>query len=176
MQAVLLAYRSEEARPQAPPIYEEAGRIRQDLLGPLPGAETEAEPETAEPAAPPAAGTPTSTPPPTRGKAATQQPTVLRPSDLDRSKVTGQAAPAGRLPSRSRTVPQVPPAPALRQWTRPEPTFEEGSTENVPEEGGEVPQVLTPPPAGVYYRPGIQSTGRLHLEVGPTRGKRTERG
>lgn len=180
MQAVLLAYRSEDARPQAPPMYEEAGRIRQDLLGPFPTAEKPAEPEpNGEPAVPAAGGAPT--PPPTPGRSAARQPTVLRPSDLDRGKVTGQAAPAGRYPSPSRTVPQAQSNPGLRQWTRPEPTFQEqGSTDTVNEESGDnqfmPPQVVTPPPAGVFYRPGIQSTGRLHFEVGPARGKRTERG
>jgi hypothetical protein len=192
MQAILLAYRSQDARPQAPPIYEEAARIRDDLLAlPASAKTTEPAPEggsATTPAAPTAgaagaAGSPV--PPPDRGNAAAQQskPMVLRPSDLDRSKVTGQAAPVGRFPSQPRSVPQAQSQPGLRQWTRPEPTFQEGSTETVPEEGGEnqfiPPQVVTPPPAGVFYRPGIQSSGRLNLEIGPARGargKRTERG
>lgn len=173
MKAVLLAYRSEDARPQAPPIYEDAARIRDDLIGLLPAAAKAAEPaaEGESPAAlsAPAAGSPA--PPP--GRAAAEQPKVLRPSDLDRSKVTGQAGPAGRFPSTAR--PPAQPNPALRQWARPEPTGEEVSTEEVP---SEEPQFM-PPPAGVYYRPGVQSTGRLNLEVGPARsagGRRTERG
>ena len=183
MRAVLVAYRSEDARPHAPPVYEEAGRIRSDLLGPLPGSEKPA--ETAEPQpngepAAPTAVTGSPPPPPTQGQTTAEPPTVLRPGDLDRSKRTGQAAPTGRFPSQPRAVPQQQANPGLRQWSRPEPTFEGGSAETLPEEGGESqfapPQVVTPPPAGVFYRPGIQSTGRLHLEVGPARGKRAERG
>lgn len=180
MRAVLLAYRSEDARPHAPPIYEEAGRIRSDLLGPLPGGEKPAEPaapEAGEPAAPALTASPA--PPPSPGKTAGEGPTVLRPGDLDRSKRTGQAGPAGRFPSQPRGVPQQQANPGLRQWSRPEPAFEGNSGETIPEEDGEnqflPPQVVTPPPAGVYYRPGVQSTGRLHLEVGPAPARRTER-
>jgi hypothetical protein len=37
------------------------------------------------------------------------------------------------------------------------------------DEGIQPAPVITPPPGGVYYRPGIQSTGRLSLRIAPER-------
>ena len=51
----------------------------------------------------------------------------------------------------------------LRQWERPE-----GEIQQM-EQDGRPGQVITPPPGGVYYRPGIQSTGRLNVQVVPDR-------
>lgn len=60
--------------------------------------------------------------------------------------------------------PSTPMPRGLRTWERPEPTTIE--EQPVYEEGGGDPgQVITPPPGGVYYRPGLQSTGRLNLQL-----------
>jgi hypothetical protein len=59
-----------------------------------------------------------------------------------------------------------------REWERPDPALQypvEGQPP-VPAPG----QVITPPPGGVYYRPGFQSSGRLNLQVVPE--KRVARG
>ena len=48
--------------------------------------------------------------------------------------------------------------------------WEQGGYE-VPSEEEQPGMVVTPPPGGVYYRPGISSTGRLDLQVGPDRSR-----
>jgi hypothetical protein len=155
--AMLKAYQSDYSTPVVPQVYDEPGRIARLLVPPpQPVADQEEAQAAAEPAqddrrAPGAAG---------------QQPKVLRPGNLDPSAATGQAAPQGRYPGRG-----TPTQPGMRTWTRPEP-------QTVPDEGTYVPQedtgaqpgeVVTPPPGGVYYRPGIQSTGRLNIRVMPER-------
>lgn len=177
-QAMLKAYRQGYGEAQVPAVYEDAHRIA-DLLVPPPQtapAEAGKEPAkdaTAKPAQPPA---------PIKQPAAAQPggsgPTVIRPGDLD-SRVTGQAGQGQGAPGRSRLQPtsrgpqNVP--RGMREWERPEPTVggmpNEGSNPPVPAPG----QVITPPPGGVYYRPGYQSTGRLNLQVVPA-DKRDARG
>lgn len=93
--------------------------------------------------------------------------TVLRERDLDRSNPAGQAQPQG---AQRGGYPAQPPR-GLREWNRPEPTIQEvpqGVEENY-DEGVQPAPVITPPPGGVYYRPGVQSTGRLSLKIVPER-------
>lgn len=166
-QAMLQAYRQGYGEPQVPAVYEDAHRIA-DLLVPPPqttpvdtGKDTK---EPVKPVQPPAA--------PIKPSSGAAQPgaTVIRPGDLD-NRVTGQAgsgAPGaqgrGRIQPNSRIPQNVP--RGMREWERPEPTVgtpNEGSNPPVPAPG----QVITPPPGGVYYRPGYQSTGRLNIQVLP---------
>ena len=151
--AMLRAYQDDYAVPGAPPVYEEPGRIARLLVPPAPAqpAEAVAGQTQQQPAQP-------------------QQPggTVLREQDLDRRNI-GQASPQGsarrptypgNYPGNPNMNPSVP--RGLRQWERPE-----GQVQQIdPDQPG---QVITPPPGGVYYRPGIQSTGRLNVQVVPDR-------
>lgn len=157
--AMLRAYQQGYDPPQAPAIYEEPGRIV-GLLVPRPPAQTQ------QPAAEEMAG---GQQPPAPQPGAVTRPgqapssTVLRQGDLD-GRSTGQATPQGRRPG---SQPSGPLPRGLRTWERPEPNVEEPGYE-VPSE--EPPgMVVTPPPGGVYYRPGIGSTGRLDLQVAPDR-------
>jgi hypothetical protein len=152
--AMLKAYQSEGV-PVVPQVYDEPGRIA-NLLVPPPQRPAD---ETAQPADQ-AADSRTQAP----GAAGPRQPTVLGPGNLDPSAPTGQAIPRGGYPS-GRAAPQG----GLRTWSRPEPTVQEEPDVLVPEEGAVPGQVVTPPPGGVYYRPGIQSTGRLNIRVMPDR-------
>lgn len=163
-QAMLRAYQQGYGTPQAPTVYEEPGRIV-SLLVPrpqvqpqqLPAAEVAAEPARPQPGQP---GTVT------QPRQAPGSSTVLRQGDLD-GRSTGQATPSqGRRPGSRPSAPNSSPR-ALRTWERPEPTIEDQGYE-VPSE--EQPgEVITPPPGGVYYRPGLGSTGRLDLKVVPDR-------
>ena len=103
--------------------------------------------------------------------------TVLREGDLDRGNASGQAGAPGAIRSGTAVggVRQVPAgaqpgqARGVHEWNRPEPVIQE-----VPDESGDGarPQpVITPPPGGVYYRPGLQSTGRLNLQTVPERSR-----
>jgi hypothetical protein len=67
------------------------------------------------------------------------------------------------------------PQRGVREWNRPEPTIQEVPEDNGTNETVQPQPVITPPPGGVYYRPGVQSTGRLNLQVVPERS-RTGRG
>jgi hypothetical protein len=163
-QAMLRAYQQGYEAPQAPAMYEEPGRIV-SLLVPRPsnqppqqGEATETVAGQAQPPQPGAAAPP--------GQAPSSS-TVLRQGDLD-GRSTGQAMPQGRRPSGAQ--PSAPLPRGLRTWERPEPTIEEPGYEVPSEEPG---GVVTPPPGGVYYRPGIQSTGRLDLQVVPDRARET---
>jgi Tetratricopeptide repeat len=157
-QAMLKAYRADYSQPVVPQVYDEPGRIANLLVPPpqLPADETTQDAEQAQATADPRTQAP---------GAAGQQPRVLRPGNLDPSAATGQAAPQGRYPSGRATPGQ----PGLRTWTRPEPQVIEEDPGFVPPEGAQPGEVVTPPPGGVYYRPGIQSTGRLNIRVMPER-------
>ncbi len=156
--AMLRAYQQGYDPPQAPAMYDEPGRIV-SLLVPRPTAQP-------QPPAGEAAETAAGQPPPQPGAAVRpgQDPssTVIRPGDLDQ-RSTGQATPQGRRPG---SQPSGPLPRGLRTWERPEPSVEDPEGFQVPSE--EQPgTVVTPPPGGVYYRPGIGSTGRLDLQVSP---------
>lgn len=158
--AMLRAYQEGYSMPQAPTMYDEPARIV-GLLVPRPASQpaaaeqdqTAAEAPQGGQARPAAPGVATGRP---------GQPNVIREGDLDR-RSTGQASPQGRR-SMPGSRPSTPMPRGLRTWERPEPTTIE--EQPVYEEGGGDPgQVITPPPGGVYYRPGLQSTGRLNLQL-----------
>lgn len=175
-EAMLRAYSQGGGRPQAPKAYDEPGRIAK-MLVPLPA-----------PAAAPAPGDTApedavATQPAPGAQRPGQQPTVLREGDL-RGGATGQAIPQGRGGRGS--MRQPPTQRGLRQWERPEPSMmpQPGMVEPGQEmqggygDPGMQPQPqITPPPGGVYYRPGSPSSGRLDLRVVPNRkGQAEERG
>jgi tetratricopeptide (TPR) repeat protein len=174
-QAMLRAYRSEQAAPQAPKLYDDPTRIAALLVPPPEAKPQETQQEAQQEAA---AQTPTGQAAQTRpvqpgatgqpGQAnAYRQPSrpmgqVQQPGSVGNRP--GQAMPGYAVPS-----PGVPPR-SLRQWNRPEP-----QTEGYPNE--EAPgQVITPPPGGVYYQPGLPSTGRLDIRLLPETERRASRG
>ena len=167
-QAMLRAYQQGYDAPQAPAMYEEPGRIV-SLLMPRPPGQQQPAGEATETAAGQAQ-------PPTPQPGAVTRPgqtpgssSVRRQGDLD-GRSTGQAVPQGRRPSGAQ--PSAPLPRGLRTWERPEPTIEEPGGYEVPSE--EPGAVVTPPPGGVYYRPGVNSTGRLDLQVLPDRPRARE--
>ncbi|MEA2600853.1 MAG: hypothetical protein QOF89_1845 [Acidobacteriota bacterium] len=193
--AMLRAYRSDFAQPQAPKIYDDPTRIAALLVPPPPAAQGDAKDQAAtaaqqpgQPAQPAQPVRPGQTPP-GRGPAVRPQPgqagqpagqpgsSVLRERDLDRNNPSGQALPQGARPPAATGGQRQAPR-GLREWSRPEPTVQEVPTEDSDPEndGGQPAPVITPPPGGVYYRPGIQSTGRLNLQVVPERSARVGRG
>jgi hypothetical protein len=183
-EAMLRAYRSDFAPPQAPKIYDDPSRIAALLVPPPPAAQGDRDQaattaQSGQPGQPNRPGqvapgrNPTATGRPQPGQAG-QPPgsTVIRERDLDRDNPAGQALPQGMTrpqPMGQRQAPR-----GLREWNRPEPTVQEVPTEDADPEndGGQPAPVITPPPGGVYYRPGIQSTGRLNLQVVPERSAR----
>lgn len=161
-EAMLRAYDGSPGPSQAPRYFEERDRIV-NLLVPLPQTEAQQEKQAAEQPEDTAR----------RGQAqgrpgaAREGQNVLREGDLQ-DRATGQAVPqgrGGRTPTR-----QQPTQRGLRQWERPEPTLQEAPGGEMLEEPGMQPgQVVTPPPGGVYYRPGSPSSGRLNIRVMPER-------
>ncbi len=175
-EAMLRAYKNGGTQPQAPRIYDEPSRIA-GMLVPTPAppqSETDQAAANAQQQQQQGASgrQPANTArPPAQGQGAT----VLREGDLDRSNPAGQTQQGrgGNYPPRTSPQPR-----SLREWNRPEPTYQEipeGVTPDEVEEGAQPEPVVTPPPGGVYYRPGVQSTGRLNLQVVPERS-RTGRG
>lgn len=173
-EAMLRAYRNDPAGPQAPRVYDDPARIATLLVPRSAPAQEESKDQMAGkpaakpqrgPQAPAAAGR-------QPGAAAGQAPgpgaTVLREGDLDRGNPAGQAQPQG---STNRGAPgyNQQPQRGLREWSRPEPTIQEvpEGVDNGYDEGTQPAPVITPPPGGVYYRPGVQSTGRLGLRIAP---------
>lgn len=168
-QAMLRAYQEGSAVPQAPTIYDEPGRIANLMVArPQQPAQAAAQPDAAR------QQTPQTQQPGQRAPqgAAGQGGAVLREGDLN-SRATGQAAPQGSIRSRPGSRPAPPNPRGLREWERPEPTVIE---EAPPPMEGEPGQVITPPPGGVYYRPGIPSTGRLELQIPGRKTSRDARG
>lgn len=160
-QAMLRAYDEAPAPSQAPRYFEERDRIV-NLLVPLP--QTEAQQEQA---AEQAEGTARQGQAQGRPGAAREGQNVLREGDLQ-DRATGQAVPQGRG-GRPATR-QQPTQRGLRQWERPEPTLQEAPGGEMLEAPGTQPgQIVTPPPGGVYYRPGSPSSGRLNIRVMPER-------
>jgi tetratricopeptide (TPR) repeat protein len=166
-EAMLRAYKSDYAPPQAPKVYEDPARIA-NLLVTMPetaGKEQVANAPQRQPGTPPANRQQQPAGP------AQNQGQVLRERDLDRGNPAGQAVPQGA--SRGRVTGVQPPR-GLREWNRPEPTIQE-NPEGMTNEEVEPGPVITPPPGGVYYRPGVPSTGRLSLQLVPEK-RRTGRG
>lgn len=161
-QAMLRAYDESPGPSQAPKYFEERDRIV-NLLVPLPQTEAQQERQAAE------EGNATARPgqTPTRPGAAQEGQNVLREGDLQ-NRATGQAVPQGRGGRPS--VRQQPTQRGLRQWERPEPTIQEAPPPvEMGEPGVQPGQIITPPPGGVYYRPGSPSSGRLNIRVMPER-------
>ncbi|HYU31186.1 MAG TPA: tetratricopeptide repeat protein [Thermoanaerobaculia bacterium] len=167
--AMLRAYQEGTTVPQAPAMYDEPGRIV-SLLAPQPngqpqpamGEEQAGKPQP-QPGQQPAAAHPGQAVP---GAA----PNVLRENDLEHRN-TGQATGTQGISRPGTSRPMASPGQrTLRTWERPDPTVEEQPGYEVPQE--EQPgMVVTPPPGGVYYRPGLGSTSRLDLKVLPGRGR-----
>jgi hypothetical protein len=164
-QAMLRAYRSDYAPPQAPKMYDDASRIA-SLLVP-PAQHDESKDQTAAGTGKSLQRQPTAPARPGQGGAATQGTTVLREQNLDRRNTAGQTSAPGA--SRGGVRPGMTSQPgASRQWNRPEPSVQEvpgGDDDN--NDGAQPQPVIAPPPGGVYYRPGIQSTGRMNMLVVP---------
>jgi hypothetical protein len=161
-QAMIRAYDEEGAgrKPQVPKAFDEPGRIAK-LLVPMP--------------TPPAAqGEPADAVAGAQNQPGQGQPgdTVLRQDDL-RGRPTGQVAPQGGTRMGRGTVRQQPTDRGLRQWERPEPgvapqPMDPTAGQGIPgSQPGQPGQVITPPPGGVYYRPGSPSSGRLDIKVVP---------
>jgi Flp pilus assembly protein TadD len=167
-QAMIRAYDEEGAvqKQQVPKAFDEPGRIAK-MLVPTP---------TAQPTEDAVAGSSTQAQP------GAQQPrqgdNVLRQDDL-RGHPTGQAMPQGGSRTGRGSMGQ-PTDRGLRQWERPEPNvapqpMDPTAPRTYP--GGQPgqPGQITPPPGGVYYRPGSPSSGRLDIKVVPD-AQRTARG
>lgn len=170
-QAMMRAYKNDFVVPQVPKVYDDPGRIA-SLLAPSP-AQNPADKDQV------AAGQQQNpkTPAASRQPVRSQVPgaTVLRERDLNRGSATGQAAPPGAVRGGVRQTPnayqQQGQPRGLREWNRPEPTVQEVPEDNGVDESVRPQPVITPPPGGVYYRPGVQSTGRLNLQLVPERSR-----
>jgi hypothetical protein len=159
-ESLLQAYRRSSAG-EAPAIYDDPSRIR-ELMVPTPKEAAEAkaaEAPAAAIAAPAGAAGRTS---------------VLRPRDLPSGTNLGQATPPGTRPGtagrpgmQGMPTGYVPPnyqppggdTYQGRRWARPNP--------NPNLDGTQPGTVVTPPPAGLYYKPQVTSTGRLGTEIVP---------
>src|SRR6185295_2729042 len=166
-EAMLRAYKADFAAPQAPKVYDDPARIAALLEPPVPAAgkdqvantQQQAVQDTNSPRRQPGAP----------GHAQSQA-QVLSERDLDRANPAGQAVQQTQGTSRGAAGARPAPSRGLREWTRPDPSLEEVPEGVSTEEGGEQPApVVTPPPGGVYYRPGVSSTGRLGLQITPER-------
>jgi TPR repeat/Tetratricopeptide repeat len=171
-ESMLRAYRGDYGGPQVPTVYDDPSRIA-SILVPSPA-------KPADPSAAKDAAVQTADP--------KSQPTVLRRGDLDTRSSVGQATPqAGTqatIPPPTRTFgrPTVGgAAPGIgipgasgrsnTKFNRPDPSV--GTSFGVPINGAQPGPVVTPPPGGIYYRPGLPSTGALELHVVPEGGVRS---
>lgn len=164
-EAMLRAYNETPGPPQGPRYFEDRERIV-NLLVPLP--QPEAEPSREAVAEQGGRGQER------QGQPGVPQPgQTLRQDDLN-NRATGQATPQGRG---GRTTMRQPTQRGLRQWERPDPNVQEFPTEDQGVQpgigpGSEIPgQVITPPPGGVYYRPGSPSSGRLNIRIVPEKDR-----
>jgi TPR repeat/Tetratricopeptide repeat len=175
-EAMLRAYRNDNTQPQAPRLYDDPARIA-TLLVPRPAPTQEEKDEMADKAAPqrgpqaPAAagrqpGAAAGHPP---GQPQGPGATVLRERDLDRGNPAGQALPQGSTNRGAPGYNQQQQGRGLREWSRPEPTIQEvpEGVDNGYDDGAQPAPVITPPPGGVYYRPGVQSSARMSLRIAP---------
>jgi tetratricopeptide (TPR) repeat protein len=160
-ESMLRAYQRQSAAAGAPAIYDDPSRIR-DLLVPKP---------PKDPADANAAGQPGNQ----------QHPPVLRPKDLPTGNLGQAMTPGGKAgappppAATSRLAPigaytgsgpgngSMAPYQGGRTWrpnpaTAPSPASPDGTQPGV---------VVTPPPTGIYYQPGVSSTGRLGSQVMP---------
>ena len=150
-QAMLRAYKNDFAgNPQAPKMYDDAARIAA-LLVPKPAparGRDRPRPRTSSASRRPASG---------RGGAGERRRPATGGGREHRARASGIST-AATPPARPGLAVARVRRPASRgsagcaQWSRPEPTIQE-----VPggdDEDGDQPQVITPPPGGVYYRAG----------------------
>jgi Flp pilus assembly protein TadD len=159
-QAMIRAYDENGSRPpQVPKAFDEPGRIAK-MLVPRP------QTEPAEAVAGNQGDPGQQTQPGQPGTAAQEGGTVLRQDDL-RNRPTGQAIPQGGSRMGRGSVRQQPTDRGLRQWERPEPNVAPQPMDPTAPRPGQPGQVITPPPGGVYYRPGSPSSGRLDIKVVP---------
>jgi hypothetical protein len=175
-QAMLRAYRNDFGNnPQVPKMYDDGARIASMLVPPhtdenkdqmaagqpqTPGATSGRQPLMSQKPA----GTGT-------GAGAAPGATVLREQDLrNPAGATGGTRGVGAVGARP--TPVAPGQQGVRQWNRPEPTIQEVPGGGGDEDGAQPAPVINPPPGNVYYRPGVQSTGRLNLQVAPVQGAR----
>jgi hypothetical protein len=165
--AMLRAYRNDFGlNPQVPKMYDDGARIASMLVPPPHPDDQMATGQQQTPTAvagrQPALGLKASGTSPAPGA------TVLREQDLRSPNGQGSQGVARGAGVGAR--PNAPGQQTVRQWNRPEPTVQD-----IPggeEDGAQPAPVTTPPPPGVYYRPGVQSTGRLNLQVAPVQGAR----
>jgi len=168
-ESLLRAYRSDYAAPQAPAMYDNPSRIAALLVPPVPVPGQQTDQTAAD-----------QKQPETQAQQQAQAPTVVRPGTLDPNSAAGQATPpsgvrtpggvrggvgmgqTGVAPGTQVEVPR-----GLRQWQRPEPQTVPSEDYNT-DESGNVYQP-PPPPGGVYYQPGVPSSGRLDLRLMPAR-------
>jgi hypothetical protein len=169
-EAMLRAYRNDfGTNPQVPKMYDDGARIA-SMLVPQHPEETKDQMATGQPAPGATSGRQPMMAPKTAGAAgAAPGGTVIREQDL--RAPAGAAGAARGVGVGGRPAPIGQGQQGVRQWNRPEPTVQE-----VPgggdEDGAQPAPSLAPPPSGVYYRPGVQSTGRLNLQVAPVQGAR----
>jgi hypothetical protein len=162
-ESMIRAYDEEGGmKPQAPAAFDEPGRIAK-MLVPIP--------QTSQTESPAEAGAGQQQGQPGQTTAQPGQPgsTVLGPEDLH-GRPTGQAVPQGGSRVGRGSMRPEPSDPRLRQWERPEPNVAPlpmDPTTGRPIQPGQPGQVVTPPPGGVYYRPGSPSSGRLDIKIVP---------
>jgi hypothetical protein len=172
-ESLLRSYRQSAMPPQAPKSYEQPGRIASILVGapvPAPAADQLAgqpAPLTRQPAAAPGAGGPAQ---------------VIGTGNLPRGASTGQALPPGTVKRPSMPAGAVggyrtgAAGTATRNWPRPDPNLPNSNLDEDDEDGAPAqapiqpqinppPVIVAPPSAGLYYRPGLASSGRLEIEL-----------
>jgi hypothetical protein len=169
-EAMLRAYRNDfGTNPQVPKMYDDGARIASMLVPPPQHPdETKDQMATSQQVAPGAsAGRQPVMGPKTAGAGTTPGATVLREQDLHAPAGATRGVGVGGRPAPIGQGQQG----GVRQWNRPEPTVQEipGGGD---EDGAQPAPVIAPPPGGVYYRPGVQSTGRLNLHIAPVQGAR----
>lgn len=155
-QAMLRAYGESSLPQQVPQAFDEPGRIAKILVPAKPQGDAGDAGDTGD------VGD-------AEGAAVQQGGTVLRPDNL-RGKPTGQALPQGGSRMGGGSVRQQQPMnPGFRQWERPEPNSvpQPRDPTSLHMQPGQPGQVITPPPGGVYYRPGSPSSGRLDIKAVP---------
>lgn len=167
-ESLLQAYRRTSDSGGAPAIYDEPSRIR-DLM--VPGQAKDVAVEAKAPA------------PPTATPGGAGRANVLRQRDLPAGTNLGQATPPGSRPGApgrygtpgmatgTYTPPNYQPGQpdvyqGVRQWARPNPQVNPNYV-NPNMDANQPGAVVTPPPAGLYYRPQVTSTGHLNSDVVP---------
>ena len=173
---MLRAYRSDYAQPQAPKVYEDPDRIAALLVPARPGPGRRApEAAAAQPNGAAQRGRPGRTGPRPRRRPRAGRgpaPPCIRERDLDRNNPAGQALPQGAVrPSAGmRQAPRRAAAACASGTGRSRPSRRcRRRTPTSRTTAASPRRSSRRRPGGVYYRPGIQSTGRLDLRIAPDR-------